>query len=79
MAKINPSADANAIQGNGTTGAKTVSLTFSTSDELEAYAGFADAAKADDRSINSFLVRVLIGKEDNPLLTSAPNPPASAA
>lgn len=54
------------------TNAKTVSLTFSTPDELDAYASFAQAAEEDDRSINSYLVRVLIGKEENPILEIQP-------
>ena len=51
-------------------GAKTVSLTFSTEAELSAYSAFAAAAKDDDRSINSYLVRVLTQKEPNPLATA---------
>ena len=42
---------------------KSVSLTFSTESELSTYELLAKAAKEDDRSINSFIVRILTGKE----------------
>lgn len=51
--------------------AKTVSLTFSSEAELAAYEKFLTAAKEDDRSVNSLLVRILIGKEHNPAIVYA--------
>ena len=43
---------------------KVANLTFSTEEELGVYEAYAAAAKADDRSVPAFLVRVLCGKED---------------
>lgn len=49
-----------------TNGTKTVSLTFSSENELKIYESYSQAAKSDDRSIASFIVCVLLGKEDAP-------------
>jgi len=49
---------------------KVASLTFSTEPELAAYEKFAAAAKEDDRSVNSLLVRILMGKEANPAVSA---------
>lgn len=65
--KVSDGVDTGLTTTNGT-GAKTVSLTFSTEVELAAYGKFAEAAKEDDRSINSYLVRVLMGKEQAPAI-----------
>jgi hypothetical protein len=53
---------ATAVEGAATS--KVANLTFSTEEELGVYEAYAAAAKADDRSVPAFLVRVLCGKED---------------
>ena len=42
---------------------KTVALSFTSPEELSLHEALSSAALADDRSINSFIVRVLLGKE----------------
>lgn len=49
--------------------AKSVTLTFSTEQERKVYDAFAQAAANDDRSISSFVVRYLLGKEDAPTVS----------
>lgn len=50
-----------------TTSVKNVSLSFGTEAELALYDALKSAAEADDRSISSFVVRVLLGKEQFPV------------
>lgn len=45
---------------------KSVTLSFSTEAELKVYAAYAEAAKEEDRSISTFIVRYLLGKEEAP-------------
>jgi hypothetical protein len=46
--------------------AKSVTLTFSSPEELAIHDQIAKAAADDDRSVNQFIVRVLMGKETMP-------------
>lgn len=60
------------------TSTKVASLSFTTPEELQVYEAFAEAAKADDRSVPAFLVRFLCGKEEKPFIAAGTQDASSA-